>query len=143
MFSRQSINQTKVYDLADGDLPLSEHFRLSEFRCNDGSTIILVHPALVDLLEAVRAKASQKFGLVTITINSAYRTVAYNKSIGGAPRSQHIKGMAADIKVKHNGRQIPPADVARVAEGFDPGGIGTYRTFTHLDVYEANRRWRG
>lgn len=122
---------------------MSPHFKLSEFRCNDGSNIVLVHPSLVDLLEAIRFNSNKKFGTCSVVINSAYRTVSYNKSIRGASRSQHCKGMAADIKVMHGGTQIPPADVAKIAEGLHAGGIGTYRTFTHVDVYGENRRWRG
>jgi zinc D-Ala-D-Ala carboxypeptidase len=32
-----------------------------------------------------------------ITINSAFRNPTVNKSVGGAPTSQHMKGEAADI----------------------------------------------
>lgn len=34
-----------------------------------------------------------------ITINSAYRSPRVNASVGGSPRSQHMKGEAADIRV--------------------------------------------
>jgi hypothetical protein len=35
-----------------------------------------------------------------LRINSAYRSPAANKKVGGKPTSQHCKGVAADIKVK-------------------------------------------
>lgn len=34
-----------------------------------------------------------------IHVNSGYRCVALNRAVGGAPRSQHMKGEAADITV--------------------------------------------
>jgi len=33
-----------------------------------------------------------------LAISSAYRTPAYNRAVGGAPRSQHIYGRALDIR---------------------------------------------
>ena len=35
-----------------------------------------------------------------ITINSGYRCTALNKAVGGKTNSQHIQGLAADIKCK-------------------------------------------
>lgn len=34
-----------------------------------------------------------------IHVNSGYRCAALNRAVGGAPRSQHMKGEAADITV--------------------------------------------
>ena len=36
----------------------------------------------------------------SITIHCAYRPPAYNKEIGGAPKSAHIEGKAVDFSVK-------------------------------------------
>lgn len=147
MFSNHRISLTKVYDLAEGDAQLSPHFKLSEFRCKDRvvpNHIILIHPALVDLLEAIRYESGKKFGNCTIQINSAYRTEYYNKKgVQGATRSKHTMGMAADIVVRHNGRQIPPNEIASIAEALGVGGVGRYNTFTHVDVAGHDRRWRG
>lgn len=65
-------------------------------------------------------------------ICSGYRTEAYNRKIGGAPKSQHMLGMAADIAIAG----ISPLEVAQYAEFLQPGagGIGVYSTFTHVDV---------
>ena len=76
------------------DFPLGRYFILSEFQCNDGTDIVLVHPLLIVLLNDLRA-----FFGVLVVINSGYRTESYNESMGGAPQSRHRLGMAADVVV--------------------------------------------
>lgn len=46
------------------------------------------------ILEPLRAQLEQP-----VIINSAFRSPAVNKAVGGVPNSQHIKGCAADIRV--------------------------------------------
>ena len=36
---------------------------------------------------------------VPLVITSGYRTASYNQKIGGAPHSQHLNGLAADIAI--------------------------------------------
>lgn len=74
-----------------------------------------------------------------IIINSGYRTKEYNKKIGGSPKSQHMLGKAADIKV--NG--MAPEALAKKAEIAGFNGIGIYKTFIHVDVRAKKTRWRG
>lgn len=50
---------------------------------------------LWDTLNQVREKLGQP-----IIINSAYRTPQVNKQVGGAKRSLHMQGRAADIRTK-------------------------------------------
>ena len=45
-----------------------------------------------DILEPIRYKICQP-----IIVNSAFRSYAVNKSVGGVPTSQHLLGQAADI----------------------------------------------
>ena len=76
------------------------------------------------------------------TINSAYRSPCYNRTCGGATRSYHMKNQALDLMF-----DASPAKVARVAkqlrkEGFFKGGVGTYRSFTHIDTRGHNATWR-
>lgn len=130
----------KHYSLKrDGALFLSPHFRVQEFRCRDGSDVIMIDDKLVAALEAIRIK----FGRPVI-INSAYRSVAHNKKVGGAPKSQHLFGTAADIVVSG----IDPFEVCRVAEEIldkigQPGGVGYYvGRFTHVDTRGKWAFWR-
>lgn len=51
------------------------------------------------LLEKVNALLSD-LGIISCTINSGWRPAAYNASIGGAPKSYHVRGMAIDLTDK-------------------------------------------
>ena len=127
----------KVYSRAkDGLTPLSPHFKVREFACSDGTDTVFVSPALVEVLEKVRAHFGKP-----VTINSGYRTEAKNKAVGGAAYSQHKYGLAADITISG----VSPARVAAYAETLLPntGGIGIYKTFTHIDVRKVRSRWNG
>ena len=120
----------------DGNKKVSTNFRVREFACSDGSDPIFIAKELVDVLQKIRSH----FGRA-VTITSAYRTPNRNKAVGGTTYSQHLYGMAADIKI--NG--ISPKKVAEYAETLLPkkGGIGIYDTFTHIDVRATKARWKG
>ena len=125
----------KSYSLArDGGLLLAPHFLAREFSCKDGTDLFKVDPALPTLLEKIRLE------LGPVSINSAYRTPAWNKKQGGVSNSQHVKGTAADIVVTG----ASPLLVAQYAESLMPGsgGIGLYPTFTHVDVRTIRSRWK-
>lgn len=127
----------KVYSKAkEGNVKLSKNFTVKEFACSDGTDTVFVSLALVNLLQKIR----DHFGKAVI-INSAYRTEAHNKAIGGATYSQHKYGLAADIHI--NG--VTPKEIAAYVETLLPssGGIGIYKSFTHVDVRRAKSRWNG
>ena len=109
---------------------------MREFRCKDGGDAVFVSLRLAELLEQIRVH----FG-AAVTINSAYRTPSHNAKVGGTSRSQHLYGLAADIKVAG----VSPAAVADYAEQLlgSHGGVGRYSTFTHIDVRADKSRWRG
>jgi len=113
---------------------LSPHFKRSEFSCKCGCGFSLPDAELLSVLEGVR----QHFGK-PVNINSAYRCPAHNQAVGGAPNSAHVQGIAADIDVK----DVSPADVQQYVlnKYQDRYGIGTYNTFTHIDVRAAKARW--
>jgi hypothetical protein len=114
------------------DFRLGDHFTLVEFASRDGADEVLNHPALVALLTRVREHFD-----APVTINSGYRSKAHNKRIGGASKSRHVMGLAADVAVWHH----TPHEVADFVETLNPGGLGRYNTFTHVDVEGRNRRW--
>lgn len=127
----------KVYSKKkDGNTKLSANFRVREFACTDGSDPIFVSPDLVTVLQKIRTH----FGKA-VTITSAYRTPSRNKAVGGTTYSQHLYGMAADIKVSG----VSPKKIASFAETLlqNSGGIGIYDTFTHIDVRATKSRWNG
>lgn len=117
-----------------GSVKLSANFLVKEFACKDGSDKILIDTELVVVLQKIRDHFNKP-----VTINSAYRNSSYNKKIGGASNSQHIKGTAADIVVSG----IEPCDIANYAEYIlgNKGGIGQYNGFVHVDVRAKRTRW--
>lgn len=117
-----------------------QYFKKEEFRCKCGKYCngYPVEPSeeLVKVLEKIR----KYFGKPVI-VNSGIRCATHNANVGGANASQHMKGTAADIVVK----DISPDRVAKYAETLLPktGGIGRYKTFTHIDVRSVRARWNG
>jgi len=97
-------------------------------------------PRLARAFEAIRALWGKR-----ITILSAYRTPAYNKAVGGRPKSQHVEGRALDLQ---------PPDGVTVRQFFDAvvalartekllniryvKGYGS-RGFVHFDVRPTDR----
>ena len=121
------------------DFQISNHFNLKEFECNDETQAVKVMPELVERLETLRELVSDHLGSDTaLIINSGYRTPTYNRKIGGAKKSQHMEGTAADVSLPDG---MSADNMAALAEqaGFD--GIGKYNTFVHVDVRGYNARW--
>lgn len=119
----------------DGEGKVSKHFRVREFASKDGADRVLIDDDLVKLLENIREAAGGK----AVTINSGYRSPEHNKAVGGVSNSQHVKGTAADIVVA----DTDPLTVGQIAEYFlnTKGGIGVYKSFTHVDTRANRSRW--
>ncbi|MGI6168422.1 MAG: D-Ala-D-Ala carboxypeptidase family metallohydrolase [Christensenellales bacterium] len=128
----------QTYSLAaNGNLPLSESFRVRDFASPDGCDQVLIDNGLVTLMQCI----CNRFG-GPVDILSAYRTCCFNESIGGSPKSQHLFGRAADIQVRHARAE----DVAAYAETLCPGGLGVQEgrqcgTFVHIDTRQKRTRW--
>lgn len=117
---------------------LSPHFRVQEFHSkHDPSDIVKVDERLLTLLENIRNHVGKP-----VHLNSGYRSPEYNATLKNAsPRSQHCNGKAADIWVEG----VTPKQIADIAECYlgSSGGIGIYKTFTHVDVRTSCARWKG
>lgn len=81
---------------------------------------------LAKRLEGVR----KELGGRPITITSGWRSEKRNKAAGGASKSQHLLGRAADIVVAG----MTPKAVQAKLESTWTGGMGYGATFTHLDT---------
>lgn len=102
---------------------LSEHFSRAEFACKDRCGYGQPHPRLVTALERLRREVGGK----PLRIASGLRCPPHNEAVGGASRSRHCSGEAADL---YQG-QVREAQ-ARAA-GFK--GIGRKNGWvTHVDV---------
>lgn len=120
------------------DEQISKNFKMSEFACKDGSEMptaarINIKRLVTTVLQPLRDKVG------TITIVSGYRSPAYNRAIGGARHSQHLEGTAADIRVAG---KTPKQVADLIEEMFNPGGLGRYKNFTHVDIRAGRKaRW--
>lgn len=114
---------------------LSKNLSRHEFACKCGCGFDTVDVGLVYIVQAVR----DHFGR-PVTINSGCRCPEHNLKVTKNPKSksQHLIGRAADIVVAG----VSPADVADYCETLDPGGIGRYDGFTHVDS-RSGAQWRG
>ena len=70
-----------------------------------------------------------------IQITSGYRTPEHNAKVGGHKNSYHTKGQAADIVVQG----MPASRVQHLLKNWS-GGLGSYDSFTHIDI-GPKRRW--
>lgn len=113
---------------------LTPNFSKREFRCKDGSEHD-IDCRLLAMLEGLRAALGEP-----ITITSGYRSASYNRKIGGAPGSYHVKGMAADIQIRNKTSR----EVYDVADNLYPVcGLGLYEGWVHLDSRQFPARWEG
>jgi uncharacterized protein YcbK (DUF882 family) len=118
----------------------SPFFSIGEFGCHDGTP----YPVdwidsrlqwLCDVLDLLRAEWDGPLVVV-----SGYRTYTYNLRIGGASRSQHVQGRAADVRPLHL-RDVPELHALALKlfeSGKLPalGGLGRYAHWIHVDVRE-------
>jgi hypothetical protein len=113
---------------------LTEHFSASEFQCKCGCKQSIIQPSFVKALEDLR----QLIG-VPITITSGYRCPEHNKAVGGAPKSFHTQGMAADIRCI----DLPTLYLACLHVPAIKG-IGIYLRpggWLHVDTRKDEARW--
>lgn len=112
------------------------HFDWSEFTSHDGSGFGGGNVGAAQVqenvrrtmykLEALRKKAGNR----SITINSGFRSTAYNASVGGASNSMHTYGVAADTAVAG----LSTLSVYRIAETCGFSGLETYTvSWQHVD----------
>lgn len=106
---------------------IATNFKITEFKSQDGSKLIILNADLVNRLQKLRSRLGKP-----IIINSGYRSEAHNKKVGGASKSYHLTGDAADISIK--GMKVP--DIAKAAEAVGFTGIIQYpkQNFVHVDV---------
>jgi uncharacterized protein YcbK (DUF882 family) len=115
------------------DVKITEHFKVKEFACKDGSPIVFVDEYLAVLLEILRDTIKKP-----VIVTSGYRTPEHNKKVGGAKYSFHMRGMAADIIVK----DMTPKEVAKELDKLVPNscGIIVYKSWVHFDTRNSKYR---
>ena len=123
-------------------MQLTDNFNKSEFECNCGCEMpdnVLENVKKLALsLQTLRDKIKKP-----IKVNSSYRCVYHNRSIGSNDSSQHVLGKASDIVIKG---QIPEQTANLIEllienKEIPEGGLGVYNTFTHYDIRGTKARW--
>lgn len=108
---------------------LSAHFSRAEFTDHSDGSLPRGYPVpqLVQVLEAIRHARGGR----PIRIVSGYRSPAHNRAVGGASRSQHLVGRAADLE--------PGVCSGATALRLGARGVGVDRSgwAVHVDVREG------
>lgn len=131
-------DEVDTYSVSEqGALYVAKNFKVTEFKCNDGTDIVKISKRLAELLQIIRDHFNTQ-----VIITSGYRTEQYNAEVGGASQSQHLYGRAADIIVSGKTPLEVYNYVNSIIKGYT-GGIGCYRSkgFVHVDV-RPNGYWR-
>ena len=122
------------------------HFSDSELACPHCG-VNGCQQRLVDALEAFREKVGRP-----VIVNSAYRCAAHNAAVGGTPHSEHMQGLAADIRV--DGMTAAEMEAAaRMILAIRGIGRADHQNYVHVDVrntltlarwcYEPDGKWCG
>ena len=127
------------------------YFKQSEFKCKCGECKppiagkppkrgyeaykdLWVKEKLIERLDLLRGFVGEP-----LSVTSGYRCPKYNDKVGGVEVSQHMRSAAADLRLpKKMSRSEFNYLCKRV---FHDGGVGTYPTFTHVDVRGHKARW--
>lgn len=130
----------KTYSLKkDGEKYCSEHTRVREMRCKDGTDKILIDEKLMEMIEKLFAALKCK----KYIINSGYRTSAYDKKVGGNGNGQHTKGTAVDCYFYGaDGKIISSKEVSCIAQDLGFKGIANITSkyqAIHLDMRTSGK----
>lgn len=125
----------------DHDDHITPHFKWGEFASRDypfSPEALANLPKLCIQLEVLREVMG-----APIRVISGYRDPRHNEDVGGAQRSQHLHGRAADIIVKGYAPDLVAVTIERlIIEGrMRQGGLSAYSSFTHYDIRGTRARW--
>ncbi len=121
---------------------ITNNFTLAEFACKDGTPVPSQYvPNTIKLaqnLQILRDTIRK-----SIRITSGYRSPSYNRKVGGASKSQHMLGTAADIVVSGMSARTVAAKIEELIKSgkMKQGGLGRYNSFTHYDIRNYKARW--
>ncbi len=113
---------------------LTKNISRYELACNCGCGSDSMDWETVLIVQSCCDHFERELGVIRVTLNihSANRCEGYNKKVGGAENSYHMKSRAMDISIKG----IHAKEVTKYFKQRYPNlfGIGGYPTFTHIDT---------
>lgn len=113
-------------NISEGTEPTWKHFTKQEFACKCGNCENLIQNALIDKLDIARGISG-----VSYKINSGFRCLAHNTSIGGSKTSLHMAGRAADIHVSSSAARY---QILKGLFAAELDRVLIYKTFIHADI---------
>ena len=168
--TRQSERPTGFVEVAsaNADMPLTKHFKLSDFITHDNQDTwpryAAISPKLLDKLELVLSELSRRRGDesrvgLSVAVHSGFRTPSWNLVNRFAGDSRHQYGDAADVAIDANGdgrytisdSKLVALAVEAVERDYPEliGGLGLYSgprhktPYVHIDARGTRARWRG
>jgi uncharacterized protein YcbK (DUF882 family) len=113
---------------------VSKNISRHELACHDGCGANTMDWETIKVVQGMCDYFADKLGghKVTLRINSAYRCLEYNRSIGSTDGSQHPRGRAMDCAIDG---VSPDMIYWYLTQTYpDKYGFGLYRTFVHIDT---------
>ncbi|MFF5282610.1 D-Ala-D-Ala carboxypeptidase family metallohydrolase [Streptomyces sp. NPDC013171] len=133
MAGAQTFSRLNALESSDGS---TAHFDFSEFESKDGSGFSGGKVSATTVKENVRRNMyklealRKKCGDLAVTVNSGFRSISHNASVGGAANSMHLYGIAADVAVSG----LSTKTVYQKAETCGYSGLETYTvSWQHVD----------
>lgn len=129
------------------DGQVERNFNIAEFRCKDNGEVLLNKKVLEHIEQLQRFRTWYNRPMIIV---SGYRTLEYNRSIGSNDTSQHVLGVASDIRYPDEFYAFTPERKKEFLNNIKNkwnklckekgirGGVGFYDTFFHLDSREGN-----
>ncbi|MFI1653454.1 D-Ala-D-Ala carboxypeptidase family metallohydrolase [Streptomyces sp. NPDC020472] len=129
----ETFSRLNALESSDGS---TAHFDFSEFESKDGSGFSGGKVSATTVKENVRRNMyklealRRKCGDLAVTVNSGFRSISHNASVGGAANSMHLYGIAADVAVSG----LSTKTVYQKAETCGYSGLETYTvSWQHVD----------
>jgi len=101
-----------------------KHFKESEFMMDKENVFNEMNTEFLCLLDDLRELVGEP-----LTVNSSYRSVAKNESVGGASNSQHLYGNAVDLSCNNGALRLKIVECA-IELGLS---VGVNKYFIHVD----------
>lgn len=113
----------------------SVHFKHGELAC-PCCNLNNCKPILVAALEQFRSEGSD----LPLLVHCAYRCPTHNKVVGGAARSQHVYGLAADISIQgKTGAELEA--IALKCPLIRAYGRNDHQNYLHIDCRVVPAKW--
>lgn len=115
----------------DGQKNITPNIKVYEVACKDGTDAIKIDYVICCFAQYIRELLGK-----AIHINSAYRTVTYNRKVGGKSGSRHLKGCALDLWIQ----SVKQQDLANYFYSMGLIRVGVYGSFVHADT-DRSLQW--